>query len=224
MIMNKDVNCSNFRGLLNYLRNHYGDEGARQVVDGLVDNDKYLIADKKDPSKQIRIQEHHLNDPSYWVSNEFSLALFSNAKKVIGGSNHLIKAGEEAVTEHFSKSALFVSRICSTKFLCKQAAKINHRFNRTKNVRLTDLTTNSAKFELHYYPNFRITKDICNWNLGIYTGLAKMTGAEDAKCEEIKCVVDGADHCVFLLKWKKRPNFLKRMLRWILRSINRYIR
>jgi len=220
MLMNKDINCYNFIGLMGCLQKHYGDEGTRQVISGLVDNEKYHVADKENPSKLITIQEHHLKDSAYWVSNEFSLALFANAKKVFGGSNSLIKAGEEVAIEHFSKSTIFVSRMCSTKFVCKQAAKINARFNKTKEVKVVKLTNNSATFELHYRPDLRMKKDICDWNLGVYKGIAKITGATDVKCEEIKCVVDGDEHCVFHMTWRKKPNLFKRLLRWILKIIS----
>jgi len=219
--MNKDVNCSNFIGLMGYLQKHYGDDGVRQVISGLVDNEIYLVADKENPSKLIKIQEHHLKDSAYWVSNEFSLALFDNAKKVLGGSNSLIKAGEEAAIEHFSKTAIFVSRIFSIKFVCKQVSKINARFNKTKEVRLVELTDNSATFELHYRPDIQLHKDICNWNLGVYTGIAKMTGAIDVKCRETKCFVDGDEDCVFHMTWRKKPNHFKRFLRWILKIISK---
>jgi len=221
MLMNKEVNCSNFRGLLDYLRKYYGSKGILQVTEGLVDNDKYLVTDKVNPSKRVLIQKHHLLDPAYWVSYEFTLHLFTNAKHIVGGSNNLIKAGEKATIDHFSKNSLFLGRIFSPKFVCKQAPKVNARFNRTKTVKITELTNNSAKFELHYYPNFQAAKDICNWNLGIYTGLAKVTGVKHAKCEEIKCSAEGADRCVFLLTWEKGPNVFKQMLRWILRKISK---
>jgi len=221
MLMNKDINCCNFIGLLTYLQKHYGNEGVQQVIHGLVDNEKYLIADKENPSKLITIQEHHLKDSAYWVSNEFSLALFANARKVFGGSDALIKVGEQAAIEYFSKTAIFVSRICSTKFICKQAAKINARFNKTKEVKLANLTDNSATFELHYRPNIQLHKDICNWNLGIYKGLGIITGATDVKCEETKCLVDGDEHCVFNMTWRKKPFFLKNLLRWLLKIISK---
>jgi len=221
MLMNKDVNCSNFIGLMGYLQKHYGDEGVRQVISALVDNEKYLVADKENPSKLIKIQEHHLKDSAYWVSNEFSLALFANAKKVFGGSNSLIKAGEEVAIKHFSKTAIFASRIFSIKFVCKQVSKINARFNKTKEVKLVKLTDNSATFELHYRPDIQPHKDICNWNLGVYTGIAKMTGAIDVKCREVKCLVDGDEHCVFHMTWRKKPNFFRRFLRWILKIISK---
>lgn len=221
MLMNKDISCANFIGLLGYLREHYGDPGVRQVISGLVNNERYLVADNENPSRLTPIQEHHLTDSAYWVSNEFSLALFANAKNVVGGSSSLIKVGEKAAIGHFSKSSFFVSRIFSSKYVCKQAAKLNARFNRTKEVKLSELTDNSSTFELHYCPNLRPTKDICNWNLGIYAGIGKITGATDVKCEEIKCIVDGDEYCAFHLTWKKKPNLFKRMLRWVLRIISK---
>jgi PAS domain S-box-containing protein len=220
MLMPKEINCSNFIGLFGYLYKHHGEEGVWRVLDGLVDNEIFLIADKQDPSKLIQVQQHHLVDSAYWVSNEFSLALFANAKKVIGGSRSLIQAGEEAAIAHFSKTSIFVSRICSIKFVCKQAAKINARFNKTKEVRLVEISDSSATFELHYRPKLRLTKDICCWNLGIYTGIAKITGAQDVKCEEIECLVDNDAHCTFHITWKKKPSLFKRFLRWMLKIVS----
>jgi PAS domain S-box-containing protein len=53
--------------------------------------------------------------------------------------------------------------------------------------------------------------------MGIYIGIAKMTGALDVKCEEIECVVAGGEHCSIRMTWKKGPSFLKQMLRWFLK-------
>ena len=220
MLMNKDVNCSNFIGLLGCIQKHHGDEGVRQVLKGLIDNEKYLITDKESPSKPIPVQEYHLRDSAYWVSYEFCLALFANAKKVFGSPHALIKAGEEAAIDYFSKTKIFISRISSTGFVIKQAAKINSRFNKTKEVKVVELTANSATFELHYPDNFFAHKDICNWNLGVYTGIIKMTGVTDVKSEERQCAADGHEHCVLHVTWRRKPNFFKRLLRSIQRVVS----
>lgn len=52
MLMDKDVNCFNFQGLLSHMRQHYGDDAVQQIVDGLVDNDRYLATDKENPSRR----------------------------------------------------------------------------------------------------------------------------------------------------------------------------
>jgi len=128
--MNKEVSCGNFRGLIAYLRKHYGDDGIRKIFEGLVNNDRYLVSDKDNPSRTIPIQEKHLIDAAYWVSYDFTLLLFDNVRKLMGGPNSLLAAGEGAVTEYFSKSMYFVVRIFSIKFLSKQVSKLNARANR----------------------------------------------------------------------------------------------
>ena len=218
--MAKEINCSAFKSLLDYLRKHHGEHSVRQVIDGLVNNERYLIADKINPSNIIPVQEYHLNDSAYWVSNEFSLALFANSKKIIGDSKSLAKIGEISVEHFFSKkSILFLSRVLGVKQISKQVAKINNRFNRTKKVKLTELTDNKAVFQIHYHPNFRTTKDICNWNLGIYVGTAKMAGGRDVRGKEIQCVLNGDDFCAIQLTWKKEAFFIKRLLRSVLKLI-----
>jgi two-component sensor histidine kinase len=220
MLMAKEINCSAFKSLLDYLRKHHGEHSVGQVIDGLVNNEKYLIADKNNPSKIICVQEYHLNDSAYWVSNEFSLALFANSKKIIGDSKSFAKIGEISLEHYFSKkSILFLSRVLGVKQISQQVARINNRFNRTKTVKLTELTNNKAVFQIHYHPNFRTTKDICNWNLGIYIGTVKMAGGRDVRGEETRCVLNGDDFCTIELSWKKEESLIKRLLRSVQKLI-----
>ena len=220
MLMAKEINCSAFKSLLDYLRKHHGEHSVKQVLDGLVNNEKYLIADKNNPTKIIPVQEYHLNDSAYWVSNEFSLTLFANSKKIIGDTNSLAKIGEYCLAHFFSKkSILFLSRVLGVKQISKQVARINNRFNRTKTVTLAELTNNKAVFQIHYYPEFRTTKDICNWNLGIYIGTIKMAGGRDVRGKETRCVLNGDDFCVIQLTWKKEASFIKRVFRSLLKLV-----
>jgi PAS domain S-box-containing protein len=197
--------------LFAFIRRRYGDEGIRQITEGLVNNSQYMIQDVHSPSKQLPIQEQHLIDPACWVSNEFSLALFANVKKVIGGPNPLFKAGAGTARENLSKCALLAGRIFGPQFFARHAAKIYARSNKTKDFRLANFTGDSALIELHNRPNFRVTRDICNWNLGICTELANTSGVTHVKSKEIKCVLDGHTCCVFKLSWK-RVNIIRRLL------------
>ena len=97
--MARDICCQNFKGLIAYIRHHYGEEGVNTLLEGLVNNPKYLVRDKFDPSILHAIQQNHLTDSAYWVSNDFSIALFENVKKIIKVPNPLITAGIGAVRE-----------------------------------------------------------------------------------------------------------------------------
>ncbi len=205
--MPKEINCLNFKGLFSYLEKQYGSRGINHAIGGLVDNPNYLIHDLNDPSKISPIGREQIIDPSYWVSNEFSLKLFQNVRKIVKAQNPLFEAGRGAVRENLSNSALFIGKLFGPVFLAKQAAKINSRFNRTKKVFPHKLNGKELSFELHYHPNFKVTKDVCNWNLGIYTQLMYSSGAKGIHSDEVKCVLRGDEYCEFRFRWEKSRLF-----------------
>ena len=56
--------------------------------------------------------------------------------------------------------------------MAERAARINARFNRTKDVHLAEVSDTSLTFELDYRPGYKLTRDVCSWNLGIYSGIS----------------------------------------------------
>ncbi|MHB9098973.1 MAG: PAS domain S-box protein, partial [Syntrophales bacterium] len=225
-VMDRDICCQNFQGMIAYIRNHFGEQGVRDLLDGLTDNPRFRIRDKLDPSVVHLVQETHLTDPAYWVSNEFSLALFENVHKVVRIPNPLIEVGVGAVRESLSKRMLFAARLLGPIATAKQAARINARFNKTKDVKLIESSDGSMSFELRYRPGFRVTRNVCHWNLGIYTEIARLTGVTNVNAEETRCIVDGADHCVFKLTWDPIPRrkqlirgLTNRLIRWMMRDL-----
>ena len=201
--MAREVSCTNFRGLLQYLRKNYGEEAVKKVTADLLNNENYLIADKYDPTKITPVKEEHLTDPAYWVSNEFSLKLLNNVKRVIRSPEPLFLAGRGAVRENFSRTVLFISRIVTPRFLFKQAQKIHSRFNRIKEMSIVEYDQNSITIQFNYVPGIKRTKDACEWNRGIYVETLNIAGLKNVKCEEIECVIDGSEKCVFRLTWTK---------------------
>ena len=201
--MPKDINCLNFKGLIAFLEKQYGNWGVRTVVNGLVNNPNYLIHDLTDPSRITPINQAQIIDPNYWVSNEFSMKLLHNVNKVVKAKNPLYEAGRGAVRESLSKNALFVGKLFGPAFLAKQATKINSRFNRTKDVFCNKLKGKELTFEFRYHPPFKPTKDVCNWNLGIYTELLHASGVKDIHSKEVKCTLNGDECCKLRLTYKK---------------------
>jgi hypothetical protein len=142
--------------------------------------------------------------------------LFENVKKIIKVPNPLVAAGIGAFRESLSKRALFAASFMRPVAISRQAAKINARFNKTKEVPLSEYGDCSATFELKYRPDFHVTRNVCNWNLGIYQGIAGMTGAANVRAEEIRCVLNGDDHCAIRLSWD-RSNWFKSVFKRIAR-------
>ncbi|MFH1060049.1 MAG: ATP-binding protein [Pseudomonadota bacterium] len=213
--MSPDICSLNWKGLFAYLRRHHGEQAVQRLVEGLVGNPDYLIADKHDPSRLSPVSLEHLEDPFYWVSNEFSLQLLANVKQVVPGPEPLRVAGEGAVLERLSRIELLVSRVLGPEELARKAQKINARFNRTKEVRLAELHPDGGVMELHYRPGFRVTRDVCRWNLGIYSGMVKASGSVLLRAEETGCVLAGDACCAFSFTWDQAGLF-KRLVRMLL--------
>lgn len=218
--MDRQINCVNFKGLIRCLQSRFSEEQIDNILSDLLNNEAYLVADKYQPQRLTPVTLVHLTDPAYWVSNEFSLKLLANVRAVLPGDDPLFRAGEECARRHLSKSLLFVARLLHPKRLAHQAERLNARFNRTKQVQLTNVTADSACFQLTYRPGVRVTRDVCDWNRGVYAGMAKMAGAKNVICQETQCVLDGDDSCVFLLQWTK-PSLWKRLTRWLLRPLTK---
>ena len=221
--MPKDICCRNFKGLLAYIRNHYGERGIYELTDGLV-NGTLFVQDKYEPDSIVPIAEKHLSDSAYWVSNDFSLQLLNNVNKVVRSQNPLYTAGCAMVQEDLSRADLFMARVAGIRKLAKRAASLNERFNRTKEVHLLDLGSNHALLELRYRPGYRVTKDVCHWNLGIYVGIAQLAGVAETAGREVACILDGDPHCRFEITWK-RKNIFARLAgmggNWLLRFATR---
>ena len=215
--MNRDICCINFKGLLAYLRRHHGERGVDLVCRGLVENPRYLVRDKLEPGKLTPVSKRHLEDPACWVSDEFSRQLLSNVERVVPGPHALFKAGQGTAVEDLSNAVLLAVKLFGPRFAARQAGRFNRRFNRTKEVSLLELSDKRAVFELKYLEGFGPDKVVCDWNRGIYSGLAIVAGATVFSVRETKCVVEGDQTCVFEVLWREAGLF-KRLLRWLMRE------
>ena len=219
--MKKEICCINFKALITYIRRNYGEDGVKILTEGLVDNPKYLVADKLAPSQIIPVTIEHLTDPAYWVSNDFSLKILSNISRVVRDPNPVFTAARGAARESFSKTTLLLSRIVGPEVLYKRASTLNSRFNRTKEVKLVQWDENKAIFEFHYFPGKRVTKDVCEWNRGIYTEIGITAGLERVSFVETKCVVESDPCCRLEATWHK-SNFWKSLYRRAIGWVRRW--
>ncbi len=209
--MDRDISCVNSRALIERVSDELGKGALDLLVAGLVDNEEFLIEDKYEPRKVTPVTLSHLLDPDYWVSNEFSLRLFRNATRILPGPRPLYRAGVEVVMDHASLRRISaIAKLLPPDLFLARVPKENLKYNRTKKVKIVDRGRGHAVFELRYRPDVRVTKDVCDWNLGIYTGYGLITGAQNIRVRETRCVTDGAPVCTFEADWT-RTALLKRI-------------
>ena len=211
--MPKEVCCKNWAQLFNYIEKTpnlpsglSGRAAIEKFLEGLINNPDFLIQDPKNPNQVYPVKEEHLRDERYWHSNEFSLRLFDNASKVIGGFRPLFQAGIIAgyrTMEMAQPRNFQFLRLLSPRGILKIVGFINKKFNKTKTPKTIRYAHGYSKVKLNYFNEFKnhISEHLCDWNAGMYTGMAKYTGAHDSKVIETECLNKGGADCVFEIHW-----------------------
>ncbi len=219
--MPREANCINFRGLISYIHDTYGEQAVLEVFGEFINNPKYLLADKYDPTKGIPIDLKHFTDPSYWISYDLALQIMKNVRKVIKEEEPLFVAGKGAVKASLSKSVFFAARILGPKSIFKRAQKFNARFNRTKQLQILEMAEDHAVLTFDYFPGFKASREMCDWHRGIYTGVLTCAGFKQVKVKEVSCVAEGDEKCLFHISWKNQwilisalKAVIKSLLRW----------
>jgi PAS domain S-box-containing protein len=206
--MERDISCVNFKALIDYVSVKLGKDAVDSLHAGLIHTDEFLIEDKYEPGKIAPVTLGHLLDPDYWISNEFSLRFFHNASRILPGPQPLYRAGVEIVLHQASlRRFSALARIIPAHRFLARVPKENRRYNRTKSVRVSRQGRGRAVFDLYYRPDVRVTKDICEWNLGLYTGYGLIAGAKNIRFTETACVIDGAPACKFEAVWTSTALF-----------------
>jgi PAS domain S-box-containing protein len=219
--MDRDISCVNFMALIDYVSTRLERDAIDSLLTGVIDGDEFMIEDKYEPGKIVPVTMSHLLDSDYWVSNEFSLRFFQNAAKILPGPRPLYRAGIEVVLHQASLrrfSALV--RIIPAHLFLARAPKENRRYNRTKRLRVAHRGRGRAVFELHYRPDVKVTRDVCEWNLGLYTGYGLISGARNIRVAETSCVTEGASVCTFEAEWTSTA-LLKRIQGFFLYVLGR---
>ena len=212
-VMDKEICCKNWRWLFDYIETTenlasglQGRAASKRVLEGLVDNPGFLIRDPDNQALYYPVEEKHITDGRYWHSNEFSLKLLDNAAKVIGGYRPLFQAGTIAgykMMEAAQPTRFQFLRLFSPRDIHKLVSAINKKMNSTKIPGTGSYNPGQSKVKLNYRRKFRkhVSEHVCDWNAGIYTGMAKYTGAHDIKVLEDECLTKGGKDCVFDITW-----------------------
>jgi len=221
--MPQEVCCKNWKHLFDYIENtpnlqggYSGRQAVEKTIDGLVNTPKYLIVDPTKNKEFYPVKESHLRDERYWHSLEFTNKLFENVATVIGGYRPLFQAGIisgyncllELFPAHFQ-----LLRILSPGMMTKIIGRINKKFNKTRSPKMVEYSSSETIIKMNVYPDYidSFSEHICDWNAGIYMGMAKFTGVQNISVEEIECKKKGGDDCVFKITWKYLSTF-KRFL------------
>jgi len=195
--MKKEVNCTNSRAILDYVK-----EYNRGDCSG-------LLRDLDPEMDQLPDPENFLRDTNNWISCAVLGKLHERARLILGDENTAYNIGryaDEQTTLGYAQR-IIVKALWSSHKVIKHAQRINDKWNRSKRVELVKLKGNEAIVRLHWDPKMDVTKDMCLMNQGAYTYLPLIWGGKPATLKEECCYYEDAPYCEYHLKWPARNRF-----------------
>jgi signal transduction histidine kinase len=220
--MAEEVCCLNFIMLFGYLENAQGLSGGLSgqdavfaVIRDIVDDPRYLIRNPNNREIIQPVAESHLRNKKCWVSQELAYKIFAKSAEIIGGYRPLYHAGLYSAymwlisiqPKHFQILRFLTMKLMS--FLC---SFVSHRANRISTHHTIVFRKGYAEVGRRYTEPYhrKLTKDVCDWNVGIYAGFGTYLGAYDFKIEEKACILDGDLECISAFTWKHHA-FLRKL-------------
>ncbi len=195
------VNCMNSLVIIEYVKEHAPDKLPM------------LFEQLMPAMKEIKDIEAFLSDPNNWFPSTLMIKLFANAKNLLGNETAAYDIGFNSILNrrfgHIQK--IFIYSLGNPGHVIKKLQKINDHFNRTKTVKIVNLTKTSAIIRLYWDTNIPLSKDLCSYNKGIYQAIPTIWNCPPADLTETKSFFDGDEYCEYQLKWQP-PSRMKSFL------------
>ncbi len=194
--------CVNCRAIVEYVRRH-APERLPELFSGL-----------PEPYNVLGEPESFLTDENNWVPSAVVVALFANARRLLDDPDVAFRIGFESVTE---RQLGYIQRFFISTFLTPGGAirmieQVNAKFSTTKDVEVLKMGAGRLIVRLHWNPNGVLSRDICQFNRGIYTAIPTIWKQKPAVVEETECFFQGAAYCEFHGSWQVRKNIVRNML------------
>ena len=192
--MVKNVSCLNTRSVIDYAQ-RFCPEYSEQLIENL-DPTIDILDDKTE----------FLSDEHNWVSQSVCAEMFRRIREHTRDADIARKIGRESI---FNRRFGYVENIFIKAFghpylSIIRAPTINEKFNRTKDVEIVEADWSHAVVRLKWFPNLDSTRDICQYNLGVYESIPTIWGLPLGKITEHSCYFDGDEFCEFRLDWSHR--------------------
>ncbi len=192
--MKAETSCLNTKALVDYVR-----AAKPENLHLLWEPLKGKIPEGEDP-------EQFLVDPNNWISAEVCKDVMEQTRIATSDEMAVYKAGFESVIRKKLGyvERIFVRSLFTPKRAIKGAAKINDKFNRTKNVEIVEASNAHALVRLHWFKALPLTRDFCLINKGIYQAMFTIWDLPPAKIEERVCFFEGGPYCEYEMWWEKK--------------------
>ena len=147
----------------------------------------------------------YLADANNWVSFEYFCRLLKKMVDVTGN----LRAPYEAAVRHSDRSSfrtvgLFLIHLGTPGTVYRLVADYHRLWNTISECRLTKLKENSCTMSIRY-PGHKQDRNNCLALQGSLAAVPRACRLPSAEVRESKCACDGADACVYEVRWINKP-------------------
>ena len=172
-----------------YVRDHAGDEGLRELL----------------ARANLDLDGRRLTDEKAWFTYEEKIALFAAAAATLGEPHVMMHMGEQILDYRVGAAQRALLAIFgSPRFAVRQFPRAGAQINRAAVTTVLSVHRNEAVVAYKLNEGKEPSRLECEYNIGIFRALGPMFGRPLCDVTHTDCQVEGAERCVFEIRWNKR--------------------
>ena len=150
-------------------------------------------------------RERELRDESTWWTFVQKQALIHAAADVLDDPQVTMRAGEYALEAGVGDALKAALRAFgSPELVYANVARANHKFNRHSVMKVHSRGDGHVTVAFRHIVDVRPTRLDCLFNVGVLSCGPTLFGMAPARVTHTECVLDGADECVYEVRWDQR--------------------
>jgi putative nucleotidyltransferase with HDIG domain len=167
---------------------------------------QHLFQNLPPPYDSLEYPQEFLTDENNWVPSRVVVKLFENAKVILNDPDAAFKIGVEAIR---NRQFGYIQRFFITTFgnvsnIIKSINHINAKFTSTKTVTIVHDVPEHIIMRLHWNDEAVLSKDICEYNKGVFCAVPTLWKLEQGAIEEPLCHFKGDPYCEYDCTWKEK--------------------
>ena len=182
----------NTRLAVRYVRAHAGEEGVSEML---------RLAGETRSAQE-------LEDERTWSTYGQLIRLFEAAAKVLGDPHVSRHMGETAVSEQVGAGLKVLLRaLGSPGQVLRRVAQTAAKFMTVCTMEAREVGPNHAVITYQLHDGFAPNRYDCEMNQGLLSQVSVLFGLPSATVEHSECQVEGAERCVYRLRWQERSRW-----------------
>jgi signal transduction histidine kinase len=211
--MKKQVSALNTIWIIRYLSAHHAQVDIDDLLRALNDKKPYYIEDIRSGQLSM-VRKEHLEDPHYWFSNPFMIALYRELEKRIPVPGLGYEIGKSCATSLPFHKVAILAPFLGPRGVVRRIVEESKKYNRTKKTVILENHLDYAKVRLIHQDGIIVNDFAMDWHAGVFFAYATVAGAKGVRvtwkaCDPNLKTVD------FDIRYRQPPLYKRFYYAWV---------